>query len=150
LPEAGSIINFAIWIGHEEDKHRLGRITSRPRASSPRASGEHTDPNRIRQAWEEIYIAEGSDWFWWFGDDHSSAQDDVFDYLFPQAFAKCISDTGRRPATGIVPAHQPAGQAAIHTLLALFSMSKLTTADVLEWVAPAAIPVRTSAVPWPW
>ena len=28
------------------------------------------------------YIAEGSDWFWWYGDDHSSAQDALFDYLF--------------------------------------------------------------------
>jgi len=21
-------------------------------------------------AWKEIYVAEGSDWFWWYGDDH--------------------------------------------------------------------------------
>jgi hypothetical protein len=36
----------------------------------------------VERAWEEIYIAEGSDWFWWYGDDHSSAQDALFDYLF--------------------------------------------------------------------
>jgi hypothetical protein len=36
----------------------------------------------LEQAWEELYIAEGSDWFWWFGDDHSCAQDALFDYLF--------------------------------------------------------------------
>ena len=36
----------------------------------------------LERAWEEMYIAEGSDWFWWFGDDHSSAQDALFDYLF--------------------------------------------------------------------
>src|SRR5690606_33146961 len=36
----------------------------------------------LQQAWEEIYIAEGSDWYWWFGDDHSSAQDALFDQLF--------------------------------------------------------------------
>jgi alpha-amylase/alpha-mannosidase (GH57 family) len=35
-----------------------------------------------QRAWEELYIAEGSDWFWWFGDDHSSAQDELFDQLF--------------------------------------------------------------------
>lgn len=28
-------------------------------------------------AWKQIYIAEGSDWFWWYGDDHQS-----FDPLF--------------------------------------------------------------------
>ena len=30
----------------------------------------------------EIYIAEGSDWCWWFGDDHSSANDEEFDSLY--------------------------------------------------------------------
>ena len=29
-----------------------------------------------------MYIAEGSDWFWWYGDDHSSALDALFDHLF--------------------------------------------------------------------
>ena len=29
-----------------------------------------------------MFIAEGSDWFWWFGDDHSSSQDALFDQLF--------------------------------------------------------------------
>jgi hypothetical protein len=36
----------------------------------------------LQQAWEEIYIAEGSDWFWWYGDDRSSMQDAEFDRLF--------------------------------------------------------------------
>ena len=27
-------------------------------------------------------IAEGSDWFWWYGDDHSSDHDRDFDELF--------------------------------------------------------------------
>ncbi len=35
-----------------------------------------------RNAWEEIYIAEGSDWFWWYGDDFDCSQDDVFDLIF--------------------------------------------------------------------
>ena len=34
------------------------------------------------RAWEEILIAEGSDWFWWYGDDHSSDHDREFDDLF--------------------------------------------------------------------
>ena len=39
-------------------------------------------PEQLAKAWEELYIAEGSDWFWWFGDSHSSAQDLTFDRLF--------------------------------------------------------------------
>lgn len=40
-----------------------------------------TFPDKV-DAWEEIYIAEGSDWFWWYGDDFNSSQDDVFDLIF--------------------------------------------------------------------
>lgn len=81
---AGSWIshNFAIWIGHSEDNsawdllHETREFLSRMQAQGGAA------PETITRAWDEIYIAEGSDWFWWFGDDHSSAQDDLFDQLF--------------------------------------------------------------------
>ena len=36
----------------------------------------------LEQAREELLIAEGSDWFWWYGDDHSSDHDAEFDDLF--------------------------------------------------------------------
>ena len=36
----------------------------------------------LAQAREEVLIAEGSDWFWWYGDDHSSDHDAAFDDLF--------------------------------------------------------------------
>jgi alpha-amylase/alpha-mannosidase (GH57 family) len=35
-----------------------------------------------KKAWEEIYAAEGSDWFWWFGEPNNSAHDSVFDQQF--------------------------------------------------------------------
>ena len=31
---------------------------------------------------DEYHAAEGSDWFWWYGDDHFSIQADIFDKLF--------------------------------------------------------------------
>ena len=37
---------------------------------------------KINKAWELIYIAEGSDWNWWYGDDHSSKNDAEFDNLY--------------------------------------------------------------------
>ena len=33
-------------------------------------------------AWKMLHIAEGSDWFWWYGDINSSAHDFLFDRLF--------------------------------------------------------------------
>jgi alpha-amylase/alpha-mannosidase (GH57 family) len=77
---AGSWIshNFAVWIGHEEDNAAWDAL-HRTREHLVKRAAEGRD---VRRAWEELYIAEGSDWFWWFGDDHSSAQDAIFDYLF--------------------------------------------------------------------
>jgi hypothetical protein len=34
--------------------------------------------------WEEIFIAEGSDWFWWFGEGHFTYYKEEFDRLFRQ------------------------------------------------------------------
>lgn len=81
---AGSWIrhSFSIWIGHEEDNAAWNLLHETREHLRERVADGHLPQDRERQAWEEIYIAEGSDWFWWFGDDHSSTQDEVFDYLF--------------------------------------------------------------------
>ena len=39
-------------------------------------------PEKLKTAWKEIYIAEGSDWCWWFGDEHVGPNNDRFDSLF--------------------------------------------------------------------
>ena len=42
------------------------------------------DKEKLAMAWEHIYIAEGSDWCWWYGDEHSTENDADFDQLFRQ------------------------------------------------------------------
>ncbi len=39
-------------------------------------------PGRAQAAWDELYAAEGSDWFWWYGDDFDCGYNDEFDRLF--------------------------------------------------------------------
>ena len=72
--------NFYIWIGHADDQRAWSQLAD-ARHALDRPSGVGR-----RQAWsqarEEVLIAEGSDWFWWYGDDHSSAHDIEFDDLF--------------------------------------------------------------------
>lgn len=76
--------NFGIWIGHREDNrawdllHRTRRFLVQHLEDNPDLKGGE----QALLAWESIYIAEGSDWNWWYGDDHSSANDQAFDYLF--------------------------------------------------------------------
>src|SRR5262249_32702568 len=46
------------------------------------SGGSRADAAALAQARDEMLVAEGSDWFWWYGDDHSSANDLEFDDLF--------------------------------------------------------------------
>jgi hypothetical protein len=80
---AGSWIysNFRIWIGHEED-NRAWDLLGQTREALVQYANRNGEPDKLAKAWEEIYIAEGSDWCWWYGDDHFSENDEEFDLLF--------------------------------------------------------------------
>jgi alpha-amylase/alpha-mannosidase (GH57 family) len=71
--------NFYIWIGHRDDQRAWSQLAD-ARQALDLASG--VEPEVLARAREEVLIAEGSDWFWWYGDDHSSAHDAEFDDLF--------------------------------------------------------------------
>jgi alpha-amylase/alpha-mannosidase (GH57 family) len=70
--------SFDIWIGHADDQKGWRQLARARDALEASAAG----PEAIAGAREEILIAEGSDWFWWYGDDHSSDHDLDFDELF--------------------------------------------------------------------
>ncbi len=70
---------FTTWIG-EPAKNKAWEMLGEARktlAEHPEATEENNP-----KAWEAIYAAEGSDWFWWFGKGHSSNNDYTFDQLF--------------------------------------------------------------------
>jgi alpha-amylase/alpha-mannosidase (GH57 family) len=71
--------NFYIWIGHADDQRAWSQLGDARDAVE--GSPEVDEAARAR-AREEVLIAEGSDWFWWYGDDHSSDHDMEFDDLF--------------------------------------------------------------------
>jgi len=80
--------NFRIWIGHIEDNTAWDFIKDARDALVAyedllKGTPEHDlKKEAIAEAWEEIYASEGSDWFWWYGEDHSSMSDEDFDSLF--------------------------------------------------------------------
>lgn len=76
--------NLATWIGHEE-KNAAWDLIEDTRSfllDKPQDMTLLSQNEIIHKAWEEIFIAEGSDWFWWFGDDHVTHNKDEFDRLF--------------------------------------------------------------------
>ncbi|MFB6290649.1 MAG: glucodextranase DOMON-like domain-containing protein [Candidatus Bipolaricaulia bacterium] len=50
------------------------------------------------QAKEAIYAAEGSDWFWWYGTDKDSGNDEVFDSLFKTHLINAYREAGAKEA----------------------------------------------------
>ncbi len=80
----GSWINhdFYIWIGDTEDVKGWEHLNSTKEYLLSKKSSGNYDSEIISRAEEEILIAQGSDWYWWFGSDHGSANDREFDALF--------------------------------------------------------------------
>ncbi|HEV2491066.1 MAG TPA: glycoside hydrolase family 57 protein [Candidatus Acidoferrales bacterium] len=117
--------NFDIWIGDAEDIRawellrdaRTAYAKARDalqREASPDAS---TDLN-LSRAYEALLAAEGSDWCWWYGPEHSSANDAEFDELYRKHLAEVYAALGleapealaqplkriERPARAVPPA----------------------------------------------
>jgi alpha-amylase/alpha-mannosidase (GH57 family) len=134
---AGSWINhnFAIWIGHSEDNTAWDALHQAREHLRQRAQQEHIAPAKIRQAWEELYIAEGSDWFWWFGDDHSSSQDALFDYLFRKHLQNIYLLLGDTPPVELGRPISRRGQRAIYSLPRAFLDVKIDgRLTFFEWL----------------
>jgi alpha-amylase/alpha-mannosidase (GH57 family) len=74
--------NFDTWIGREEKNRAWEYLgTARDdleRSGVPRPAPEEPAPREGTQAWyawkawEELYAAEGSDWFWWYGTNQAT------------------------------------------------------------------------------
>ncbi|NJK90485.1 MAG: hypothetical protein HC904_00830 [Blastochloris sp.] len=74
--------DFDIWIGDAEENRGwewLGK--TRAFLVEQQAGGRH-GAEVLERAWKEIYAAEGSDWFWWYGPDFQTDSDVLFDALF--------------------------------------------------------------------
>jgi alpha-amylase/alpha-mannosidase (GH57 family) len=104
--------NFNVWIGASEDNKAWDYL-----AEARDFYEDHADdalPEQRRLAKEELLIAEGSDWNWWYGPEHHSANDRDFDELYrahlsnvyqalgaeaPDYLAQPIAAYGVRPTT---------------------------------------------------
>jgi alpha-amylase/alpha-mannosidase (GH57 family) len=95
VPSTGGIFpaswinaNFDVWIGHSEDVAAWELLWDAreafARAEDSRVKGHANAPGEtaLSEARESLLAAEGSDWCWWFGPEHSTANDAEFDALF--------------------------------------------------------------------
>jgi alpha-amylase/alpha-mannosidase (GH57 family) len=115
---AGSWIqhNFGIWIG-QADCNRAWDLLDQTRQHLVRREKEGGKPaEQLRRAWEEMFIAEGSDWFWWFDESHRSAQSALFDRLFRKHLQNvylCLQD---EPPTELARPIRQGGRLRLHSV----------------------------------
>jgi len=80
--------NFDVWIGHSEDVAAWELLwdarEAYMRAEATHKEGREGAPTSeaLATAKESLLAAEGSDWCWWYGPEHSTANDAEFDALY--------------------------------------------------------------------
>lgn len=86
LPEAGPLAagswisaSFDTWIG-EPEENRAWELLAEAHAAFQEA--EFADRQQEARAHELLLIAEGSDWFWWYGADQAIDGEEAFDAAF--------------------------------------------------------------------
>lgn len=97
---AGSWINhnFKIWIGHKDDNRAWDLLyDTRKMLVDYQKNNPETKSELLEKAWSQIYIAEGSDWCWWYGDDHVSEFSFEFDLLFRKHLSFVYSLLNQKP-----------------------------------------------------
>lgn len=86
--------NFNVWIGAPED-NRAWDYLYHAREFYSRFSGGSDSQRKL--AFEELLIGEGSDWNWWYGPEHHSANDRDFDELYRKHLSNVYQALGANP-----------------------------------------------------
>ncbi len=87
--------NFNIWIGAPEDNRAWEYL-----GAARDFYAQHAAPASEAQrnlALEELLIAEGSDWNWWYGPEHHSENDRDFDELYRKHLSNVYHTLGATP-----------------------------------------------------
>jgi len=87
---AGSWIahSFDTWIGEPEENAAWEALAGARLKLAARIDADGLASDVLDRAMDEIYIAEASDWFWWYGKDHFSYSEATFDILFRARLAE--------------------------------------------------------------
>ncbi len=95
IDESGSApgVDLGTWIG-EPEENLAWELLGSARDFLTRAGAT---PESAPAAFLALYMAEGSDWFWWFGDDQDSGRDEEFDDLFRTHLKNVYRSLGAEP-----------------------------------------------------
>jgi alpha-amylase/alpha-mannosidase (GH57 family) len=95
MPGSWISANFNVWIGAPED-NRSWDYLYHARQFYQQNAAQCSEVQR-KLAYEELLIAEGSDWNWWYGPEHHSANDRDFDELYRKHLSNVYQALGAAP-----------------------------------------------------
>jgi hypothetical protein len=87
--------NFNVWIGAPEDNRAWDYLFHASQFYAQNAARANEAQRKL--AFEEMMIAEGSDWNWWYGPEHHSANDRDFDELYRKHLSNVYQALGAVP-----------------------------------------------------
>jgi alpha-amylase/alpha-mannosidase (GH57 family) len=145
LPGSWINANFGIWLGHEEDNLAWDYLSeTREKLAEFQLRNPGTD---TENAWRSLYIAEGSDWNWWYGDEHTTETQEEFDELFRFNLMQVFREIGREvPPQLFVPIlRHDRGVAPTQTIRGFINpkIDGLVT-SYYEWYQGAQLDVKKS------
>ena len=135
---AGSWIShdFATWIGEEEENTAWNYLLETREFVRLYESGRREAPSEqaLAEALDLMYIAEGSDWFWWYGADQNSGNDESFDQQFRDTLAAIYTTLGAEPPAFVaVPIIPQRAADANRPLVGLISPTIDGVTEAGEW-----------------
>ena len=81
--------NFDLWIGEptkniawlylDKTRTKLEEVKEKLLSEAKTGKAKAAAEALIDKAKQEIFIAQGSDWFWWYGEPNESGNDHIFD-----------------------------------------------------------------------
>jgi hypothetical protein len=108
VPSIGSVVpgswinaNFDVWIGSGEDLEawRMLRVARDAYQDAVKAREQKLegapDDAHLAGAYDALLAAEGSDWCWWYGPEHSTANDAEFDSFYRTLLTEVYVRLGR-------------------------------------------------------
>jgi alpha-amylase/alpha-mannosidase (GH57 family) len=82
--------NYRIWIGQQED-NQAWTLLGLARDAWEKSTAP---PEQKEKAYQALLAAEGSDWFWWYGDDFTTENAPEFDALFRRHVGQAFRHLG--------------------------------------------------------
>ncbi len=127
--------NFRIWIGHPEDR-AAWRVLAEVR-------GAWEEAGRPEAARHAMMAAEGSDWFWWYGDEFSTPFAGEFDRLFRAHLTAVCRVIGMEPPEAL---KRPIKAAEVRVTPPRHALPPGGLDDWYSWAGAGRVALRAGAM----